>query len=72
VRKRLIIGHHLSWEFHEKQIGTNAIGEAEELVGQQMKKLRAFHFRKATVVAHDAFWAEPGTCGGIPSHAGAR
>src|ERR1700730_2005945 len=27
VRKRLIIGHHLSWEFHEKQIGTNAIAK---------------------------------------------
>src|SRR6266404_5971489 len=27
VRKRLIIGHHLSWEFHEKQIGTNGIAK---------------------------------------------
>jgi hypothetical protein len=29
VRKRLIIGHHFSWEFHEKQISEDD-REAEE------------------------------------------
>jgi len=72
VRKRLIIAHHLSWEFHEKQIGTNAIAKPRNWWVTGSKKLRAVHFRKATVVAHDALLAEPGTCGGIPSHAGAR